>query len=119
MDGYLNNFVESAKSTYYQANTYVREKLFAITGTPSATVNQLAEFIQAHPNTDKSTKEYLGLTFTHYHLESENIQYYLETRGHHILELDVHTDDHKVVSYRGYQDQRTIDTPLKFPQKLH
>ncbi|MBM7587067.1 hypothetical protein JOC86_003619 [Bacillus pakistanensis] len=119
MDGYLNNFVETAKSAYYQANTYVREKLFAITGTPSATVNQLATFIKTHPNTEKNNKELLGLTFSHYHLESDHIHYYLETKGQHILELDVYTDDHKVVSYRGYHDQQTIDTPLKFPQKLH
>lgn len=116
MNTYLNKFVRKAKMTVIQATDLVKERIFAITGASSATVQQLAGFIQLHPETKMTTKKLLGLTYSFYHLEHDDVHYYLETKNTYILQLDVQTKDHPVVSYRSYRDHHTLNTPIKFPE---
>jgi hypothetical protein len=111
----VNNLVQKAKITLNQANAYVKEKIYEVTGTPSATVSELAEFITGHKDTIVTTKKYLGLTFFFYRLDLMGIRYYLERKNSGILQLDANTMDHTIVSYRSYRDKLTLDTPIKFP----
>jgi hypothetical protein len=115
MNAYLNKFVRKAKMTVLQATDLVKERIFAITGTSSTTVQQLAGFIQHHPETTMTTKKLLGLSYSFYHLDYADVHYYLETKKSYILQLDVQTKDHPVVSYRSYRDHHTLNTPIKFP----
>jgi hypothetical protein len=116
MNGNLDNIVDKAKSTLNHANSFVKEKVFSMTGASWSTVKELAEYIQQHPDTKTSNKNYLNLHFSLYQLDVEDVRFYLEMRGSHILQLDVRTKDHNVVSYRSYRDQSTLDTPIKLPQ---
>ncbi|MFB4164418.1 hypothetical protein ACE1TI_11440 [Alteribacillus sp. JSM 102045] len=115
MAGYLKNIMEKTKVTFQQASMLFKEKLYDITGTSTATVEQLTAYIQNHPETKKSQKTFLGMTFTFYQLNENDIHYYLEMRGSAILQMDVYTSEHNVVSYRSYRDQQTLASPIKFP----
>lgn len=115
MAGYFRNFMEKTKITFQQASALFKEQLYHITGTSTATVGQLAEYIQNHNEVKKAEKTFLGMSFIFYHLNEGGIYYYLEMRGSYILQMDVYTADHKIVSFRSYRDQHTINAPLKFP----
>ncbi|MFD2679196.1 hypothetical protein [Bacillus seohaeanensis] len=116
MNKNLSNMAHKAKTTLNQASSFVKEKVFSMTGTSWSTVKDLAEYIQQHPDTITSNKSYLNLNFSFYQLNVEDVHFYLEMRGSHILQLNVLTKDHSVVSYRSYRDHYTLDTPIKVPQ---
>ncbi|WP_158737315.1 hypothetical protein [Alteribacillus sp. YIM 98480] len=115
MAGYFKNVMEKTKITFQQVSILVKEKLYDITGTSTVTVEQLAEYIQTHPERKKTNKTFLGMSFTFYRLNEDGIHYYLEMRDSYILQMDVYTSDHQIVSYRSYRDQHDITAPLKFP----
>ncbi|WP_079509140.1 hypothetical protein [Mesobacillus jeotgali] len=118
MNKSVNNFLEKAKSTLNQAYSHAKETIYSITSTPSASVQQISDYVISHPDSKIVKKHYLGLTLSFYELEQGQMHYYLETNGHKILQLDVHSKDHSVVSYRSYRDQLSLNTPVKFPD-LH
>ncbi|MFK2824754.1 hypothetical protein QYG89_03545 [Bacillus sp. B190/17] len=111
----INQMMDQTKKTFSQAVAYVKEKTFELTGTPAASVSELAAFIPTHHDTRKATKTFLGMNFTLYELETMGIRYYLEMKGPRILQLDANTMDHNIVSYRSYRDQHTLHTPIRFP----
>lgn len=115
MNGFLHNVVEKAKITFDQAVDFVKEGIQAITST-TATIPQIAEFIRQHPDAIIRKEELLGLSYTFYKLERNGIQYYMETKGSFILQLDVSTKGHTIVSYRSYRDKETIDHPIRFAE---
>lgn len=83
---------------------------------PSTSVNELAKFVQEHPDTRIKTKELLGGTFRFFTLKMEDDDYYLETRNNRILQLDVSSKGMKLVSYRSYRDFENLNTPIKLEQ---
>lgn len=105
-----------AKATLDQAVEYVKDKMTTMMGTTSVTVEGLAESIRNHPETKMEKKELLRLTFSFYQLEKEGVHYYVEMKGSYILQIDVHTVDDAIVSYRSYRDAATV--PLKIPESL-
>lgn len=116
MNKKLKNLAHKAQTTIGQAVEYVKDKITTIFGTNSVTVKQLADYIRNHPETKMETKELLGLSFSFYRLEKESIHYYLEMKGSYVLQIDVQTVDHTIVSYRSYQD--SLYDPIKFPDSL-
>ena len=116
MNKLLKNLANKAQSTIGQAVEYVKDKITTIVDTKSVTLQQLADYISHHSETQQEKKELLGLNFTFYLLEKGGIHYYLEMKGSYILQLDIYTDEHMIVSYRSYRDSYRV--PLKIPASL-
>lgn len=114
MDIHFSNMLNRTKMNLIQAAAYVKQRIDSLTGTQTATIEQLAAYIRFHPQSVKRTKNLLGLTFSFYTLDQGDVHYKLETRGSEILQLDVRTLDHKVIAYRSYRDQSNLDTPIRF-----
>ncbi|WP_223700818.1 hypothetical protein [Sutcliffiella deserti] len=114
----INEIWKTAKETYNHRAAQLKAKAFEITGTPTATVSQLAEYILKHPDTKQSSKTLLESTYMFYNLNKEDAQFYLETVDLSILQLDVHSKNHHLVSYRSYRDHYNLETPIKFPEEL-
>ncbi|KAB7705558.1 hypothetical protein F9802_13535 [Bacillus aerolatus] len=111
----VESMVYSAKKTLGQATAYAKEKIFELTGTPSASVSALAKFIPTHHDTKAEIKTFLGTNFIFYTLETMGVRYYLEMKGSRILQLDANMKDHQIVSYRSYRDQHSLNVPIRFP----
>ncbi|MEH7344952.1 hypothetical protein V7122_13955 [Bacillus sp. JJ1532] len=116
MNRILNKFLHKAKTTLHSTTALVKERIYALTGTSSATVVQLADFIRKHPDTRVMKKELLGQTFYFYILEKDGVRYSLECRNSYILQLDVHAGNEPIVTYRSYRDHYQLNTPIKFPE---
>jgi hypothetical protein len=116
MSKVLKNMKRKAKATLGQAVEYVKDKVTTMMGTTSVPVGQLVDYIRNHPGTKMEKKELLGLSFSFYQLEKEGVHYYVEMKGSYILQVDVHTVDDVIVSYRSYRDNATV--PLKIPEFL-
>jgi hypothetical protein len=115
MNKSFNNLLNKAKMTFSQAFGHAKETLYSITGTSSATVQQIADFVRNHPDAKAVKKEYLGVTLSFYELTQGDMKYYLETNNAKILQLDVHFHHHTVIAYRSYRDNLSLNTPVKFP----
>ncbi|MGG4489123.1 hypothetical protein [Metabacillus idriensis] len=114
MEIHFSSMLNRTKMNLIQAAAFVKQRIDSLTGTQTATIEQLAAYIQFHPETVKRTRHLLGLTFSFYSLDQGDVHYKLETRGTDILQLDVRTPDHKVVAYRSYRDQSSLETPIRF-----
>ncbi|HAQ06314.1 MAG TPA: hypothetical protein DCR24_01785 [Bacillus bacterium] len=118
MNQSMNNLISKAKVALNHAFGQAKETIFSITGTSSATVKQIADFVMNHPDTRVVKKQYIGVPLTFYELEQGQMNYYLETNSAKILQLDVHSNNHTVISYRSYRDQASLNNPVRFPD-LH
>lgn len=111
----FNHLLNKAKITFNQAFGHAKETFYSITGTSSASVQQIADYVRNHPDAKVVKKEYLGFTITFHELSQGEMRYYLESNNSKILQLDVHSHNHTVVAYRSYRDNLSINTPVKFP----
>lgn len=114
MDGILRNLAD----TFSHAVDYAKEKISAITGSTSVTIAELSQHIINQPETILIKKNLLGISFSFYHLQKEDVTYYLEMRNSQILQLDVQAHDHTIVSYRSYRDKSDLPASVKFPKTL-
>ncbi|UAL50150.1 MULTISPECIES: hypothetical protein [Metabacillus] len=114
MDIPISKMINKTKMNLIQAAAYVKQRIDSLTGTQTATIEQLAAYIQYHPDTKKRTKNLLGLSFSFFTLDQGDVHYKLETKGSDILQLDVRTLEHHVVSYRSYRDQNKLNAPIRF-----
>lgn len=115
MNQSINNLINKAKLTLNQAYGHAKETIYSMTGTSSASVQQIADYIIGHPDTKIVKKQYIGVPLSFYELKQGEMEYYLEMNNRKVLQLDVHTHNHSVVSYRSYRDQLSLDRPIKFP----
>jgi hypothetical protein len=115
MNQSINNFINKAKLTLNQAFGHAKETIYSMTGTTSASVQQISEYIMNHPDTKLEKKQFLGVTLSFYELEQGPMKYYLEANNLKILHLDVHSHNHPIVAYRSYRDYLSLTTPVKFP----
>ncbi|PLT30440.1 hypothetical protein [Peribacillus deserti] len=113
--GILNKIVKKAKFSLNQSNASAKERLYEFTGTNSATIPQLAEFIQKHPDTKVKQNILLGNKYSAYELYSGDLFYYLEKRNSRILQLDVRSQVHDLIAFRSYKDQFSLNTPIRLP----
>ena len=116
MNTLLNKVIRKAKTTLTQTADKVKERIFSLTGTPSANVQQLADYVLQHPDTKVMKKELLGFTFSFYTLDTDNMNFYLETKNSYILQMDVTMSDERIISYRSYRDHHLLHTPIKTPE---
>jgi hypothetical protein len=98
----MNKFKHNMKGTYY-----------SIADIPTASVQELADFIQIHPDTHEIKKHLLGNTYTFFRLNVNNYRFYLETTKGRILQLDGSLSGKELVSYRSYRDADDIHSPVK------
>jgi hypothetical protein len=116
MNESINNLIQKAKTTINQAYGHAKESLFSMTGTSSASVEQIAEYVMNHVDTKVVKKSFIGVPLTFYELEQDKVKYYLETNHEKILQLDVYSGQNSVISYRSYRDHLSLKTPVKFPE---
>ncbi|MGF3104614.1 hypothetical protein [Rossellomorea sp. DUT-2] len=98
----MSKFKHNMKGTYY-----------SIADIPTASVQELADFIQIHPDTHAIKKSLLGNTYTFFRLNLNNYRFYLETTNDRILQLDGSLNGKELVTYRSYRDSEDIYTPVK------
>ncbi|WP_374055886.1 hypothetical protein [Rossellomorea sp. FM04394] len=98
----MNKFKHNMTGTYY-----------SIADIPTASVQELADFIQIHPETNQIEKHLLGNTYTFFRLHLNNYRFYLETTHGRILQLDGSFNEKELVSYRSYRDSEDIDSPVR------
>jgi pterin-4a-carbinolamine dehydratase len=91
----------------------IKETFYSIADIPSSSIQELAEFIQHHPDTQVINKHYLGNTYTFSRLNLKDSHFYLETRTDRILQLDGYSNGKKFVSYRSYRDFNDLHSPVK------
>ncbi|NHM32053.1 hypothetical protein [Neobacillus terrae] len=115
MAGQSNKVKHKTKTALNKVKSSIKEKLFNIADIQSTTVQELADFIQHHPETKVTKKEMLGNTYSFYNLETQGNKYYLETNTSKILQLDVSSQDKNMVSYRSYRDSYQMHTPIRIP----
>lgn len=80
---------------------------------PAATVEQIADFVRQHPETQVETKQWLGNTYRFYTLKHKDEYFYLETNNDRILQLDGFANGKQFVSYRSYRDYENRHTPIR------
>ncbi|MGM0866737.1 MAG: hypothetical protein ACQEWF_18865 [Bacillota bacterium] len=98
----MSKLKDNMKGTYY-----------SIAEIPSTSVQELADFIQIHPDTHEIRKHLLGNTYSFFRLKMNNYQFYLETTNERILQLDGSLNGKELVSYRSYRDSGEIHSPVK------
>ncbi|MBT2638359.1 hypothetical protein J7E37_10475 [Bacillus sp. ISL-39] len=111
----FNHLLNKAKTTFNHAFGHAKETLYSITGTSSASVQQIADYVRNHPDAKVVRKEYIGVSISFYELIQGDMRYYLELKNEKILQLDVHSHNHTVIAYRSYRDSSSVNTPVKFP----
>ncbi|MCM3676758.1 MULTISPECIES: hypothetical protein [Peribacillus] len=114
----MNGIFKNIAVTFSHAVDYAKEKITAITGTTSVTIAELGEHIINQPETTLISKDLLGIPFSFYHLQKEDVTYYLEMKSSQILQLDVQAHNHTIVSYRSYRDKSSLPTAIRFPKTL-
>lgn len=115
----MDKMKHKAKVTLNQTRARVKERIYSFTGTSSATVKEIADFIKNHPDKKVTKKDLLGFTFTFYEMDLDGVHYYLEMKNTKVLQVDVHTPLEQMVSYRSYRDHYSLNTPIKFPELVN
>ncbi|QED47825.1 hypothetical protein [Cytobacillus dafuensis] len=118
MNKFMDKLVHKTKSAISSTSAQLKERFYTLTGTSSATVIQIAEYVRNHSDTKVMKKELLGRTYYFYDLKVDGIFYHLETKSDYILQLDVQFENKQIVAYRSYRDQYSLYIPIKFPELI-
>ncbi|PFA62984.1 hypothetical protein CN378_18260 [Bacillus sp. AFS015802] len=104
---------DKARAAMSKLRDNMKETYYSIADIPSSSVQELADFIQEHPDTQEITKHLLGNTYTFFTLDLNEYHFYLETRAGRILQLDGSLHGKTIVSYRSYRDVPDLHSPVK------
>ncbi|RFU65490.1 hypothetical protein [Peribacillus glennii] len=115
MNSFMNGVIDKAKATLSQAAANMKEAIFSITGTSSVSVSQMAGYIENHPDTKCTGRTMLGQRYSFYRLSIGDIHYYMEKKDSFILQVDVFTREHSIVSFRSYRDRHSLSAPINIP----
>src|SRR4051794_22758539 len=96
-----NKLKDKALTAVSKLKANIKGTYYNMAEIPSASVKELAEFIQKHPDTQLSTKELLGNTFRLFTLKLNDDHFYLETNNDRILQLDGSSNGKELVNYRS------------------
>ncbi len=107
-----NKIKEKAITAFSRLKDNMKGTFYDMAEIPYSSVQQLAEFIQMHPDTKISTKNLLGNTYTFFRLKTNDKHFYLETNNERILQMDGYLNGKEFVSYRSYRNDH-LDTPIK------
>lgn len=108
-----NKIKDKALTAVNKLKANIKETYYNIADIPSASVQQLADFIRNHPDTETAKKELLGVAYTFYKLKLSDEYFYMETTPSRILQLDGFSNGKQFVSYRSYRDSYRLNTPIK------
>ncbi|MBP2239805.1 hypothetical protein J2Z40_000358 [Cytobacillus eiseniae] len=117
MNNLFDKLKHKAKVTINQTAAKIKERAYSYAGVSSATVLEIADFIQKHSDTKVGKKHLLGFSFSFYQLSLEGVSYYLEMKGTYILQVDVQAPNETIVQYRSYRDKYSLQTPIRFPKE--
>ena len=106
-----NKIKDKALTALSRLKDNIKGTFYDMAEIPYSSVQQLAEFIQVHPDTKITRKNLLGNTYTFFWLKMNDKQFYLETNNERILQMDGYSNGKEIVSYRSYRDN--LDTPIK------
>ncbi|WP_226529885.1 hypothetical protein [Metabacillus niabensis] len=107
-----NKIKEKAITAFSRLKDNMKGTFYDMAEIPYSSVQQLAEFIQMHPDTKISTKNLLGNTYKIFMLKMNDKHFYLETINERILQMDGDSNGKEFVSYRSYRNDH-LDTPIK------
>lgn len=93
----------------------VKEKLELFFNKETITIEDLATFINLHPETAKKSKQLLGFTFYFETLHFGDNFLYLESKDNKILELKVLIKEQVIFHYRSYEGKYKISDQIKIP----
>lgn len=104
---------DKAQKAMSKLKANIKETYYNIAEIPSASVQQIAAFIQNHPDTQVEMKDLLGNQYYFFHLSANEDYFYLETCNDRILQLDVSSNGRILAAYRSYRDYKDLNTPIK------
>ena len=104
---------DKARAAMHKLKDNVKGTYYSMADIPSSSVQELAAFIQLHPESHVTKKNLLGHTFSFFRLNLNRYDFYLETRSGRILQLDGSKDGKRFVSYRSYRDADDLNSPVK------
>lgn len=108
-----NKLKSKALTAVSKLKANIKETYYSLAEIPSTSVEELAQFIQKHPDTQVSTKNLLGNTYSFFRLKINENHFYLETKNDRILQLDVSLNGKELVNYRSYRDSYNLKNPIK------
>ncbi|AGT31856.1 hypothetical protein M493_07870 [Geobacillus genomosp. 3] len=81
---------------------------------------ELSEFIRHHPDTVRSERTWLGLTYRFYSLTLDDVALKMETKvsrtgSEHILLLSLHTPRSEAAIYRSYDETCSLEDTVVTP----
>jgi hypothetical protein len=112
MELHTDKLKDRARKAVSKLKANIKETYYQLAEIPSASVAQIAEFIQKHSDTQVKTKELLGHTYRFFSLKINNDYYYLEMNNDRILQLDAYSKGKVIVKYRSYRDSYDLNTPI-------
>ncbi|MCR8848061.1 hypothetical protein NQ095_06550 [Rossellomorea sp. SC111] len=104
---------DKARAAMHKLKDNVKGTYYSMADIPSSSVQELAVFIQLHPESHVTKKNLLGNAFSLFRLNLNRYDFYLETRSGRILQLDGSKDGKRFVSYRSYRDADDLHSPVK------
>ncbi|MBW3112428.1 hypothetical protein KYJ26_11340 [Bacillus sp. MCCB 382] len=104
---------DKARAAMSKLKDNVKGTYYSMADIPSSSVQELAFFIQLHPESQATKKDLLGNPFSFFRLNLNQYDFYLETRAGRILHLDGSKDGKRFVSYRSYRDAGKLHSPVK------
>ncbi|MDR4887236.1 hypothetical protein RGU12_06650 [Fredinandcohnia sp. QZ13] len=118
---FIRDITTKAKDTFSNTSQLVKEKINTVLQRPMATIDDLAQYISAHPDTSFDTKEFLGFQYHFYHLKVSDFVFYLETKGDHgdyILDLSVCSPEGTLFEYHSFEKKYGADEKVPIPAAL-
>lgn len=85
-------------------------------------IEQLFNAITSHPECNKSTQVLLGITFTHYQINENDLSIFVETNGNEnekILEIKIIKQKNVVYSYFSYEESDSINHKIKLEDGIY
>ncbi|MBN8193465.1 hypothetical protein JI667_15045 [Bacillus sp. NTK074B] len=104
---------DKARAAMSKLKDNVKETYYSVAEIPSSSVQELAFFIQLHPESQATKMDLLGNSFSFFRLNLNQYDFYLETRSGRILYLDGSKEGKRFVSYRSYRDADRLHSPVK------
>ena len=108
-----NKLKNKALTAVNKLKANIKETYYNLAEIPSTSVEELAKFIQKHPETQVSIKNLLGNTYSFFKLKINEDHFYLETKNDRILQLDGSLNGKELVNYRSYRDSYNLKAPIK------
>ncbi|MFC3885841.1 hypothetical protein ACFOU2_21140 [Bacillus songklensis] len=108
----LQSIYQDVRQIFQQGTQSVKDKLTSLFQHETMTVEEIADFIQHHPNTMRTQQTLLGITYHFYHLHLEEATFYMEAKGkqgEHILYATAYIDSQVLFTYRSYGENPSLN----------